>query len=251
MEASPGQADQLHILQQIPHTCIHKWREGITGRYVPPPPKKIVGGGGGLWGILPKEGQPGDTHSNTDVGRRVPEISQINTANKSVESCRVSNRKKKTNNMKTAIMPKSLLLNLFIAGSSKCSTKPASILLTKLLTHIKQGLQKYCKTAYPWIGINQMWILKNSNELLEHLNLAYNHLTSIKSFDFSKLYHVYTIITHQKLNNRQTSIIRMSETNRLTSHSTIFQLFMWRNIDVQVDGRSSTYSRAPNAIDIS
>ena len=32
----------------------------------------------------------------------------------------------------------------FIAGPSKCSTKPLSILLTKLLTHIKQGLQKYC-----------------------------------------------------------------------------------------------------------
>ena len=28
-----------------------------------------------------------------------------------------------------------------IAGSSKCSTKPLSILLTKLLTHITQGLQ--------------------------------------------------------------------------------------------------------------
>ena len=35
----------------------------------------------------------------------------------------------------------------FIAGSSKCSTNPLSILLTKLLTHIKQGLQKYCETA--------------------------------------------------------------------------------------------------------
>ena len=30
----------------------------------------------------------------------------------------------------------------FIAGSSKCSTKPLSILIIKLLTHIKQGLQK-------------------------------------------------------------------------------------------------------------
>ena len=28
----------------------------------------------------------------------------------------------------------------FIAGSSQCSTKLLSILLTKLLTHIKQGL---------------------------------------------------------------------------------------------------------------
>ena len=40
----------------------------------------------------------------------------------------------------------------FVAGSSKYSTKPLSILLTKLLTHIKQGLQKYCETAYSKVG---------------------------------------------------------------------------------------------------
>ena len=40
----------------------------------------------------------------------------------------------------------------FIAGSTKCSTKPLSILLTKLLTHIKQGLQKYCETAFSRSG---------------------------------------------------------------------------------------------------
>ena len=74
----------------------------------------------------------------------------------------------------------------FIAGSSKCSTKSLSILLTKLLTHIKQGLQKYCETAYSRSWINQMWVLKNSKELLEHLKSpTFNHVTSIKSFDFS------------------------------------------------------------------
>ena len=68
----------------------------------------------------------------------------------------------------------------FIAGSSKCSTKPLSILLTKLLTHIKQGLQKYCETSYSRSGVNQMWILKNSKELLEHLQSPnFNHITSI------------------------------------------------------------------------
>ena len=87
-----------------------------------------------------------------------------------------------------------------IAGSSKCSTKPLSILITKLLTHIKQGLQKYCETAYSRSGINQMWILKNSKELLEHLkSSAFNHVTSIKSFDFSTL---YTTIPHQKLKKK-------------------------------------------------
>ena len=94
----------------------------------------------------------------------------------------------------------------FIAGSSKCSNKPLSILLTKLLTHIKQGLQKYCETAYSKSGINQMWILKNSKELLEHLKSpTFNHVTSIKSFDSSTL---YTTIPHKKLKERLTSIIR-------------------------------------------
>ena len=94
----------------------------------------------------------------------------------------------------------------FIAGSSKCSTKPLSILFTKLLTHIKQGLQKHCETAYSRSGINQMWILKNSKELLEHLKSpTFNRVTSIKSFDFSTL---YTTIPHQKLKDRLTSIIR-------------------------------------------
>ena len=83
-----------------------------------------------------------------------------------------------------------------------------TILLTKLLTHIKQGLQKYCETAYSRSGVNQMWILKNSKELLEHLKSPnFNNITSIKSFDFSTL---YTTIPHDKLKSRLASIIRNS-----------------------------------------
>ena len=96
----------------------------------------------------------------------------------------------------------------FIAGSVRCSNKPLSFHLTKLLTHIKQGLQKYCETAYSRSGVNQMWILKNSKELLEHLKSPnFNHITSIKSFDFSTL---YTTIPHDKLKSRFASIIRNS-----------------------------------------
>ena len=73
----------------------------------------------------------------------------------------------------------------FVVGSSKCSIKPLSILLTKLLTHIKQGLQKDCETAYSKSGINQMWILKNSQELLDQLiSPNFNLVTNVKSFDF-------------------------------------------------------------------
>ena len=96
----------------------------------------------------------------------------------------------------------------FIAGSARCSTKPLSIFLTKLLTHIKQGLQKYCETAYSRSGVNMMWILKNSKKLLEHLKSPnFNNITSIKTFDFSTL---YTTIPHDKLKSRLASIIRNS-----------------------------------------
>ena len=54
----------------------------------------------------------------------------------------------------------------FIAGSSKYSTKPLSILLTKLLKHIEQGLEKYCETAYSRSGVNQMWILKELKRII-------------------------------------------------------------------------------------
>ena len=99
-------------------------------------------------------------------------------------------------------------INDFIAGSSKCSTKPLSILLTTLLTHIKQGLQKDWDTAYSRSGINQMWILKISKELLDHLKSPnFNIITNIKSFDLSAL---YTTMPHQKLKGRLATIIRNS-----------------------------------------
>ena len=53
---------------------------------------------------------------------------------------------------------------------------------------------------------NQRSVLKNSKELLEHLKSpTFNHVTNIKSFDFSTL---YSTIPHQKLANRLISIIR-------------------------------------------
>ena len=94
------------------------------------------------------------------------------------------------------------------AGSAKCSTKPLSILLMKLLTHIKLGLQRYCETAYLRSGINQMWILKNSKELLDHLKSPnINLITNIKSLDCST---VCTTIHHEKLKSRLATIIRNS-----------------------------------------
>ena len=80
----------------------------------------------------------------------------------------------------------------YIAGSAKCSTKPLSQILTRILTAVKEGLQKYCDTAYARSGVNQMWILKNSKELLENLKAqSLYSVISIKSFDFS--FHYYSL----------------------------------------------------------
>ena len=51
-----------------------------------------------------------------------------------------------------------------------------------------------------------MWILKNAKELLDQLQSPnFNHITSIKSFDFSTL---YTAIPHQKLKSTLATFIR-------------------------------------------
>ena len=44
----------------------------------------------------------------------------------------------------TPKLHKSPVKHRFIAGSSKCTTKQLSSLLTKILTVIKTGLEKYC-----------------------------------------------------------------------------------------------------------
>ena len=85
----------------------------------------------------------------------------------------------------------------YFAGSSACSTKDLSIRLTKILSAVKEGLHIYCETVYSRSGINHMWILKNSKELLDNFkSRSFSEISSIKTFDFSTL---YTTIPHVKL----------------------------------------------------
>ena len=58
----------------------------------------------------------------------------------------------------------------FIAGSSKCTTKDFSCLLTKVLTTVKDGLIRYNNTKISRNGVNSMWIVKNSTSLLSSLD---------------------------------------------------------------------------------
>ena len=102
-------------------------------------------------------------------------------------------------------LQKSPVKHRFIAGSSKFTTKQLSSLLTKILTVIKTGLEKYYSIKTSHTGVNNMWILKNSTNLLSSLgHLGVHKATSIQTFDFSTL---YTSIKHYLLKSRMNNII--------------------------------------------
>ena len=100
----------------------------------------------------------------------------------------------------------------YIAGSSTCSTKELSIHLTKILSAVKAGQHKYCETVYSRSGINHMWILKNSKDLLDNLkSRSFSHASSIKTFDFSTL---YTTLPDDKLKSRLKETIHKAFSHR-------------------------------------
>ena len=107
----------------------------------------------------------------------------------------------------------------FIAGSSKCTTKDLSCLLTKVLTTVKDGLIRYNNTKTSRNGVNSMWIVKNSTSLLSSLDqLDVRTATSVQTYDFSTL---YTSIPHNLLKSRiaapiHNSFKRRNGSNRYT-----------------------------------
>ena len=105
----------------------------------------------------------------------------------------------------TPKLHKSPVKHRFIAGSSNCTTKQLSSLLTKILPVIKTGPEKYCSIKTSHTGVNNMWILKNSTNLLSSLSyLGVHRATSIQTFQFFTL---YTSIPHDLLKSHMNSII--------------------------------------------
>ena len=105
----------------------------------------------------------------------------------------------------TPKLHKSPVKHPFIADSSKCTTKQLSNLLTKILTVIKTGLEKYCSIKTSHTRVNNTWILKNSTNLLSSLgHLGVHRATSIQTFDFSTL---YPSILHDLLKSHMNNII--------------------------------------------
>ena len=60
----------------------------------------------------------------------------------------------------------------YIAASNNCTTKPLSNIITKCLKLILLQHRKYCKQIYNFTGVNRMWIIDNSNLVLNTIDYA-------------------------------------------------------------------------------
>ena len=81
-----------------------------------------------------------------------------------------------------------MVLGLFIANSSSCTTTVLSKLLTSCLTSVKTHVIRFCEKVYERSGKNFFWSIKNSGEVINKLKLRGFRATSLSTFDFSTLY---------------------------------------------------------------
>ena len=79
----------------------------------------------------------------------------------------------------------------------------------------QNGLQSYCEINYSRGGVNQMWIPKNSKDLLEYIqSRSLASCNSIKTFDFSTM---YTTISHSNLMDKLRELVQLCFIKRMAN----------------------------------
>ena len=102
-------------------------------------------------------------------------------------------------------------------------------MLAKALTVMKTGLEKHCIMKTSHTGVNNMWMLKNSTNLMMSLaHLGVRKATSIQTFDFFTL---YTSIQHDLLKSRKNNT-----TNNAFEHKNGAAQYMYIKV-----GRNKSY----------
>ena len=115
----------------------------------------------------------GINNSNNDNPTYVPTDDSHETIMKShnqfITSAELKLSEKDQNLYWTPKSHKSPYKHRFIAGSSKCTTKDLSCLLTKLLSTLQDGLVRYWNTKTSRNGLNNMWILEKATSFCDHV----------------------------------------------------------------------------------
>ena len=80
----------------------------------------------------------------------------------------------------------------YIAASNRCTTKPLSQIITKCLKLITEQHRKYCDQIYRRTGVNRMWVINNSQQVLEKIKqyneCSTNEIKNVNTYDFSTSY---------------------------------------------------------------
>ena len=84
----------------------------------------------------------------------------------------------------------------FTAGSSSCTTTRLSKLITDCLELVRSHCTVYCKTIRESTGVNCMWIINNSLDVIRALEEKQLSLNHVSTWDFSTL---YTSLPHAQL----------------------------------------------------
>ena len=87
----------------------------------------------------------------------------------------------------------------FIAGSRSCTTTRLSKLITECLKLVRSQCTAYCKTIRERTGVNSMWIINNSMDVIRALEEKQLSITHVSTWDFSTL---YTSLPHAQLKNQ-------------------------------------------------
>ena len=87
----------------------------------------------------------------------------------------------------------------FIAGSRSCTTTRLSKLITECLKVVRSHCTAYCKSIRERTGVNSMWIINNSMDVIRALEEKQLSLTHVSTWDYSSL---YTSLAHVQLKNQ-------------------------------------------------
>ena len=87
----------------------------------------------------------------------------------------------------------------FIANSCSCTTTVLSKLLTSCLTAVKKHWIRHYDTVYEKDGINCLWSIKISNEVLNRFKSKNFQASKLSTYDFSTL---YTTLPHHLIKDK-------------------------------------------------
>ena len=87
----------------------------------------------------------------------------------------------------------------FIAGSRSCTTTRLSKLITECLKLVRSHCTAYCKTIRERTGVNSIWIINNSLDVIRTLEEKQLSLTHVSTWDFSTL---YTSLPYARVENQ-------------------------------------------------